>query len=104
LRKQYDFNLRLRKEEVLRKLSNQELETMSPSEVSITWIALEGFFTLGELGYETNKMCVKPEHATERDLQGYAAFICHFLLCLYQFLVMRNSAHNKKTDSHDRLW
>ena len=102
--KQYDFNLRLRKEEVLRKLSNQELETMSPSEVSITWIALEGFFTLGELGYETNKLGVKPEHATERDLEGYAAFICHFLLCLYQFLVMRNSTHNKKTDSHDRLW
>ena len=72
----YDLDLRLRREEVSRKLLKQGIEALSPEEVSVAWTALEGIFTLGELGYETYKMGLKSEEAMERDLSGYASMIC----------------------------
>ena len=72
----YDLDYRWRKEEVSRKLLKQGIEALSPEEVSVAWTALEGIFTLGELGYETYKMGLKSEEAMERDLLGYASMIC----------------------------
>ena len=51
---------------------------MNASEISLAWIALEGIFSLGELGYETYKMGLKSEEAMEIDLQNYATAICRF--------------------------
>ena len=73
----YDLDLRLRREEVSRKLLKQGIEALSPEEVSVAWTALEGIFTLGELGYETYKMGLKSEEAMDRDLQGYATMLCY---------------------------
>ena len=74
----YDLDLRLRREEVTRKLLKQGIGALSPEEVSVAWTALEGIFTLGDLGYETYKMGLKSEEAMENDLQRYATFICRF--------------------------
>ena len=59
----YDLDYRWRKEEVIRKLFKQGIEALSPEEVSVAWISVEGVSTLGELGYETYKMGLKSEEA-----------------------------------------
>ena len=74
----YDLDLRLRREEVVRKLLKQGIGALSREEASVAWAALEGFFTLGELGYETYKMGLKSEEAMEIDLLGYATMTCFF--------------------------
>ena len=74
----YDLDYRWRKEEVIRKLFKQGIEALSPEEVSVAWISVEGVSTLGELGYETYKMGLKSEEAMENDLQSYATIICRF--------------------------
>ena len=74
----YDLDYRWRKEEVIRKLLKQGIGSLSISEISIAWSALEGIFNLGELGYETYKMGLKSEEAMERDLGGYATMLCYY--------------------------
>ena len=74
----YDLDYRWRKEEVVRKLFKQGIEALSPEEVSVAWISVEGIFNLAGLGYETYKMGLKSEEAMENDLQGYATMICRF--------------------------
>ena len=83
----YDPDSRIRKDEVLRKLVKEGIETLSPSEISVAWIAVEGNLNLASLAYQTYTKGLRQEFV-EYELDFYASFICHFPILFEELLGM----------------
>ena len=83
----YDPDSRIRKDEVLRKLVKEGIETLSPSEIAVAWIAVEGNLNLASLAYQTYTKGLRQEFV-EYELDGYASLICHFPILFEELLGM----------------
>ena len=74
----YDLDHRLRKEEVIRKLLKEGLEALSPAEVSVAWITVEGIFSLDKLSYDTFRKGLQSAESMEGKFWRLARLTCDF--------------------------
>ena len=74
----YDVDSRIKKDEVITKLLKEGLDALTPAELSVAWVSVEGLLGLAALQYATYKKGLRSEDLTEEGLTATASLLCYF--------------------------